>query len=307
MRSVNDAGTSASAGVGSGSTQQDPALRVHQGGAHLRPADISGQDRSCHSANPHAPATGSILTPVAAGREPRPARIWWCSGERGKTARVEEVMTMFHDRVDAGRRLADSCAAAGLGGDGTVVLGLPRGGVPVAAEVGLALGAPLDVIVVRKLGVPSSPSWRWAPSARTASGWRTRMSSRRAPSARPTSRRSSSGSAVSSTDGPARYREGRPRLDLQGRCAVIVDDGIATGSTARAACRVARAHGASRIVLAVPVAPTATVVGAPGRVRRRALRGQSGAVLRGGRVVRRLLPDVRRRGRASCCGALSCR
>ena len=57
-----------------------------------------------------------------------------------------------------------------------------------------------------------------------------------------------------------RYRDGRPRVDLRGRCAVIVDDGIATGSTARAACRVARAHGASRIVLAVPVAPKAAVL-----------------------------------------------
>jgi putative phosphoribosyl transferase len=57
-----------------------------------------------------------------------------------------------------------------------------------------------------------------------------------------------------------RYREGRPRLNVQGRCVIIVDDGIATGSTARAACRVARAHGAARVVLAVPVAPKATAL-----------------------------------------------
>ena len=64
---------------------------------------------------------------------------------------------MFRDRVDAGRRLAEVVRAAGVGGDDVVVLGLPRGGVPVAAEVARGLGAPLDVIVVRKLGVPSQP------------------------------------------------------------------------------------------------------------------------------------------------------
>ena len=81
----------------------------------------------------------------------------------------------------------------------------------------------------------------------------------RAPSARSTSRRLSGASVVSSIGSASRYRAGRPRLDLEGRCVVIVDDGIATGATARAACHVARAHGASRIVLAVPVAPPATV------------------------------------------------
>jgi putative phosphoribosyl transferase len=168
-------------------------------------------------------------------------------------------MTMFSDRVDAGRHLAQVVRAAGLGGDGTVVLGLPRGGVPVAAEVGVALGAPLDVIVVRKLGVPFQPEL--AMGAIGEDGIRVE------------NEEALGSSAVSAVEFEAieqrergeldrrasRYREGRPRLDLEGRCAVIVDDGIATGSTARAACRVAHAHGASRIVLAVPVAPAATV------------------------------------------------
>jgi putative phosphoribosyl transferase len=177
---------------------------------------------------------------------------------RGKTALVEEVMTMFRDRVDAGRHLAQVVQSAGLGGDGTVVLGVPRGGVPVAAEVGLALGAPLDVIVVRKLGVPFQPEL--AMGAIGEDGVRVENVE------------TVGSSAVSAVDFEAieqrergelnrrslRYRDGRPRIDLDGRCAVIVDDGIATGATARAACRVARAHGASRIVLAVPVAPAAT-------------------------------------------------
>ena len=166
---------------------------------------------------------------------------------------------MFRNRVDAGRHLAQVALAAGLRGDGTVVLGLPRGGVPVAAEVGWSLGAPLDVIVVRKLGAPFQPEL--AMGAIGEDGIRVE------------NEEAVGSSAVSAADFEAieqreraelnrrasRYREGRPRLDLEGRCAVIVDDGIATGSTARAACHVARAHGASRIVLAVPVAPAATV------------------------------------------------
>ena len=165
---------------------------------------------------------------------------------------------MFRNRVDAGRRLAQVVQAAGLGADRTVVLGLPRGGVPVATEVGLALGAPLDVIVVRKLGVPSQPEL--AMGAIGEDGVRVE------------NEETIGSSAISAVDFEAierrergeldrralRYREGRPRLDLDDRCAVIVDDGIATGSTARAACRVAQAHGASRIVLAVPVAPATT-------------------------------------------------
>jgi putative phosphoribosyl transferase len=183
---------------------------------------------------------------------------------RGKTARVEEVMTMFRNRVDAGRHLALVVRAAGLGGGRTVVLGLPRGGVPVAAEVSVALGAPLDVIVVRKLGVPFQPEL--AMGAIGEDGVRVE------------NQEIVGSSGVSAVDLEAieqrerdelnrraqRYREGRPRLDLQGRCAVIVDDGIATGSTARAACRVAHALGASQIVLAVPIAPKATVAALQG-------------------------------------------
>jgi putative phosphoribosyl transferase len=170
------------------------------------------------------------------------------------------VMSLFHDRVDAGRHLADLLHAAGQGGDEVVVLGLPRGGVPVASEVARRLGAPLDVIFVRKLGVPSEPEL--AMGALGEDGVRVVNEGVMA------------SAALSFSDiGPIvrreeaelerrarRYREGRPRLNLQGRRAIIVDDGIATGSTARAACRVARAHGAARVVLAVPVAPKATVL-----------------------------------------------
>jgi putative phosphoribosyl transferase len=169
-------------------------------------------------------------------------------------------MSLFHDRVDAGRRLADLLMdAGGLEGDGVVVLGQPRGGVPVAAEVGRVLGAPLDVIIVRKLGVPSEPEL--AMGALGEDGVRVDNAVVMASAALGHSeieaivRRETAELVLRAR----RYREGRPRVDLQGRCAVIVDDGIATGSTARAACRVARAHGAARVVFAVPVAPKAAV------------------------------------------------
>ena len=162
-------------------------------------------------------------------------------------------MYEFRDRVEAGRKLG--LALAGLRGKDVVVLGLPRGGVPVAAEVANALDAPLDVIVVRKLGVPFQPEV--AMGAIGEGG------------ARVLDRRVVSLARVTDDDLRTvevrerallesrleRYRRGRAPKDLRGRTAVIVDDGIATGSTARVACKVARQLGAARVVLAVPVAP----------------------------------------------------
>ena len=140
------------------------------------------------------------------------------------------------------------------------MLGLPRGGVPAAFEVARALGAPLDVIVVRKLGVPFQPEL--AMGAIGEGG--VRVDNQEV--LRMTAVDSFDVDAVEGRDGAElnrraeQYRGGRPRLDLEGRCAVIVDDGIATGSTVRAACQVARALGAARIVIAVPVASRQAVV-----------------------------------------------
>jgi putative phosphoribosyl transferase len=128
--------------------------------------------------------------------------------------------------------------------------------VPVASQVARHLGAPLDVILVRKLGVPIQPEFAMgaigedgvrvvddeivravhvtpAELAEVEARERAELERRR-----------------------RRYRGGRARVPLEGRIAVVIDDGIATGSTAAAACQVARAHGASRVILAVPVAPT---------------------------------------------------
>jgi len=166
---------------------------------------------------------------------------------------------MFRDRVEAGRQLARLVVAAGLGDDRTVVLGLPRGGVPVAVQVSLTLDVPLDVIVVRKIGLPCQPEL--AVGAIGEDGVRVENEEVVVSN----SVRAADLAAMAEREGvelnrqARRYRNDRPRLDLGGCCAVIVDDGIATGSTARAACQVARAQGASRIVFAVPVAPTAAV------------------------------------------------
>ena len=159
----------------------------------------------------------------------------------------------FADRRDAGRRLG--ARLQHLRGQRVVVLGLPRGGVPVAFEVARALGATLDVIVVRKLGVPFQPEL--GMGAIGEGGVRVlnqeviqrggisadELAAVEAQERAELERRAS------------RYRRGRARQPVDGCTAVVVDDGIATGSTARAACQVARAQGAARVVLAVPVAP----------------------------------------------------
>ncbi|WP_458247718.1 phosphoribosyltransferase [Streptomyces sp. MAI_2237] len=159
----------------------------------------------------------------------------------------------YRDRGEAGRRLARRLAY--LRGQDVVVLGLPRGGVPVAHEVARSLGAPLDVLVVRKLGVPWQPELGFGAIGE-------------------------GGVRVLNEDvlgetglGPddltvveqaeraeldrrvRRYRLGRTPVPVAGRVAVVVDDGLATGATAEAACRLVRARHAARVVLAAPVAP----------------------------------------------------
>ena len=160
---------------------------------------------------------------------------------------------VFADRADAGRRLA--ARLQHLAGERVVVLGLPRGGVPVALEVARALGAPLDVIVVRKLGVPFQPELGMGAIGEDG----VVVISQEIVRAAGVSAEELAGVGArerAEVERRAwRYRGGRPRQPLGGRVAVVVDDGIATGSTARAACRIARAHGAARVVLAVPVAP----------------------------------------------------
>jgi putative phosphoribosyl transferase len=165
---------------------------------------------------------------------------------------------MFRDRAEAGRQLAEELKRR-LGDEDVVVLGLPRGGVPVAFEVARELDAPLDVIVVRKLGVPYQPEL--AMGAIGEDGVRVlndqvlamaRVGEDEVAAVERSERAELERRAT-------RFRGTRPRTRLVGRIAVVVDDGIATGSTARAACQVARAHGAARVILAVPVAPLSSL------------------------------------------------
>jgi putative phosphoribosyl transferase len=153
---------------------------------------------------------------------------------------------MFADRAEAGARLADVLRSAVPFGH-PIVLALPRGGVPVAAPVAEALAAPLDVLVVRKLGSPANPEY--AVGAIGPAGSRVRDGDE------PGLDRVERAEAAERDRRERLYRAGRPPLDLTGRTAVLVDDGIATGRSARVAAIASRALGATRVVLAAPVAP----------------------------------------------------
>jgi putative phosphoribosyl transferase len=166
-------------------------------------------------------------------------------------------MIMFADRVDAGRQLASKLE--GFRGQDAVVLGLPRGGVPVAFEVATALDLPLDVIVVRKLGVPFQPELAMGAIGEGGLRFlnqdiiaRARITSSEIDTAERRER-------ATLDERVTRFRRGRAAAELDGRIAIVVDDGIATGATARVACRVARHLGAARVVLAVPVAAAESV------------------------------------------------
>jgi putative phosphoribosyl transferase len=162
----------------------------------------------------------------------------------------------FRDRRDAGRKLA--AALTRYQNRHAVVLALPRGGVPVAAEIAAALLAPLDLVLVRKIGLPQQPEL--AMGAVVDGG-------------HPLVVRNEEVIALGGIDQTEfeavcqrelaeierrrqRYLGGRPRVDVTGRVTIVVDDGIATGATTRAALRATRLRNPSRLVLAVPVAPT---------------------------------------------------
>jgi putative phosphoribosyl transferase len=163
----------------------------------------------------------------------------------------------FLDRVDAGRQL--SRLVERLGVSDLVVLGLPRGGVPVADEVARSLGAPLDVIVVRKVGVPDQPELAMGAigegDVRILNERVLRLAGITPEVLAATERQERD----ALTRRVQALRGGREPTTVAGRTVVIVDDGIATGSTARAACQVARARGARRVILAVPVAASDAV------------------------------------------------
>ena len=169
------------------------------------------------------------------------------------------VKARFKDRREAGQILAGALAEAAVVDPDTVVLGLPRGGVVVAVQVAEALELPLDIIIVRKLGVPWQPELAFGAvgegevmhvdeSLRTHLRLDNEIVSQIAARER-----------LAIEHRAELWRHGRPPMSLQDKTALIVDDGIATGATARAACQVARGLGADRVVVATPVAPPDTV------------------------------------------------
>jgi putative phosphoribosyl transferase len=163
----------------------------------------------------------------------------------------------FRNRSEAGRLLARELAAYAGRGD-VLVLGLPRGGVPVAFEVARALRAPLDVCVVRKLGVPGHEEL--AMGAVASGGVRVINSSLvralRIPGAAIEAATAAEQRELQRRE--RRYRPGRPRLDVRGLSVILVDDGLATGATMEAAVRVLRQQEPAAIVVAVPVAAPTT-------------------------------------------------
>ena len=161
---------------------------------------------------------------------------------------------MFKDRVDAGRQLAGALRAY-EGASDAMVLGIPRGGVIVAAEVARALGLPLDVAVAAKVGAPGNPEY--AVGAVAADGEVTAN-----PGAGYSAEqvRELSVAAHAKVEAQlAKARGDRPPLDIVGKTAILVDDGLATGLTATAAADWLSRQGAARVVVAVPVAPPDTV------------------------------------------------
>jgi predicted phosphoribosyltransferase len=161
----------------------------------------------------------------------------------------------FLDRRDAGVRLAR--AMDHYANRDAVVLALPRGGVPVAAEVATALGAPLDLILVRKISVPFEPELAMGAIADANPPVVVRNENIvRLVGVSEHEFRTACSAAASELERRRRlYLGDRPPLPLEGRVAIIVDDGVATGATTRAAIRAARRRAPASIVLAVPVAP----------------------------------------------------
>ena len=168
-------------------------------------------------------------------------------------------MTLFRDRREAGRELARLLAAYAGRGD-VVVLALPRGGVPVASEIASALNAPLDVFLVRKLGVPGHEELAMGA---IASGGAKVLDSEVVRAHRISEREIDRVAAIERRELDRReraYRGGRPPLALRGRTAILVDDGLATGSSMRAALAALAPLEPARTVVAVPVAPRSTLL-----------------------------------------------
>jgi len=168
------------------------------------------------------------------------------------------VEERFRNRVEAGRLLGQAVAERVRDRTNIIVLALPRGGVPVGHEVARALGAPLDVFIVRKLGVPGHEEL--AMGAIASGGVRVMNDDvlRHVPISRNAIEAVSARELVELGRREKSYRGSKPPLDVRGKTVIVVDDGLATGSTMRAAVRALRQEQAASIIVAVPVAARET-------------------------------------------------
>ena len=216
------------------------------------------------------------------------------------TPRAEQTAvarTRFRDRAEAGDVLAGLLGHY-AGRDDVLVLALPRGGVPVAARVAAALGAPLDVFVVRKLGVPGHEELAMGAIASGGVQVVNEQVVGRLGLGEADLRRAAESEGRELARRERSYREGRPPPDLTGRVVILVDDGLATGSTMRAAVAAARRLGPARVVVAVPTAPPSTC---------QRLRDEA-APVQGGRLLLPVVsPDLRRGGQGPPPGRLGVR
>lgn len=158
---------------------------------------------------------------------------------------------MFQDRTDAGRRLADLLVDEGVEAD--IVLGIPRGGLPVARPVADALGAPLDVVVASKIGAPDNPELAVGAVASDGTVWYNDDLLDRVGASKSYLDRERERETEIAREKLERYRGTDDPPDVEGERVVVVDDGLATGATTIAALRQVRDAGAARVVLAVPV------------------------------------------------------
>ncbi|MFC7138215.1 phosphoribosyltransferase [Halobaculum litoreum] len=167
------------------------------------------------------------------------------------------MRSTFADRTEAGERLADLLEERGVTAD--LVVGVPRGGLPVAAVVAERLGVPLDIVSARKIGAPWNEELAIGAVASDGSTWLNEELIRSAGVDETYIERARRRERAAARDRVRRYRDDAQAVDLAGKQVVLVDDGVATGATTLACLAALEAAGAARVTLAVPVAPADTV------------------------------------------------
>ena len=163
----------------------------------------------------------------------------------------------FTDRTDAGERLATALREQGI--DADIALAIPRGGLPLGRAVADELDIPLDIVVAKKIGAPGNPEYAIGAVASDGSVWRNEEAFRGTSTDDDYFQQRRDEEAKNARQKAERYRGDRDAPELAGQTVVVVDDGVATGSTARACLKTLNETDAERIVLAVPVGPPDTI------------------------------------------------